>query len=132
MQRLPASTLPAAPSRAGSGRPFPALRIGRLALLAAALGAGVAHAAPATTPLTARSTASPDQPAPRNGDYRVLKIGQKAIQAKCTEGGTVVVAAHPAASSRGPATKGGSRVHGITAERDTAIRSACKAVDYTK
>jgi hypothetical protein len=91
-------------------------RITFATLLAGALAcvAGMASAADAS--------ALPAQPKARTGKYKIVSSGSEWIHAKCTEGGNVVVAAHPGKPLRG----------GAPATRDAALRDACKSLDYTK
>ena len=88
------------------------------ALCAAALLAGAPLAASAVdAAVSARPPASPDQPKPRSGNYKIAHRGDKATRARCAEGGNVFV------PTQGKATP---------AQRDRQIRDACKNLDYTK
>ena len=86
------------------------------ALCAAALLAAAPPAASAAD-VAARAPASPDQPKPRTGSYRIVKRGPHLIRARCLEGGHVAVPTHEKATA---------------AERDRDIHEACKTVDYSK
>jgi hypothetical protein len=86
------------------------------ALCAAALLAAAPPAASAAD-VAARPAASPDQPKPRTGSYKIVKRGAHVVRARCLEGGHVVVPTHEKATA---------------AQRDRDIHEACKTVDYTK
>ena len=104
-------------------------------LLAAALLAGLAAPAGAASTPGTSATASPDQPQPRRGDYRIEEIGTVVIHAKCEEGGWVFVTTRPADGSTPAAPQDDPAKAAKTAiapDRDAAIRAACLAIDYTK
>jgi len=86
------------------------------ALCAAALLAAAPPAASAVD-IAARPAASPGQPKPRTGAYKVTRRGAHLIRARCLEGGHVVVPTHGKATA---------------AQRDHDIHEACKTVDYTR
>jgi len=92
------------------------------AALALALAAISGPAVAAGNASSATAPTSPDQPVPRTGGYRIVSTGKKVVHAKCAEGGNVVVPLHDAVSNK----------RRTTAERDAAIRDACKSVDYSK
>ena len=87
-----------------------------VALCVAALLAAAPLAATATD-AAARTPTSPDQPKPRTGDYKIMSQGDEMIHAKCVEGGHVFVGTH---------------AKDTAAQRDRAIRDACKTTDFTK
>ena len=91
---------------------FPAIAV----LSAAALLAATPPAALAVD-ATGRAPASPDQPKPRVGNYKIVKRGAKVTRARCLEGGYVMVP---------------TREKSTAAQRDRDIHDACKTVDYTK
>jgi len=86
------------------------------ALCAAALLAAAPSAASAVD-IAAKAPATPDQPRPRTGRYKIVKRGAHLIRARCLEGGYVMVPTHEKATA---------------AQRDRDIHEACKTVDYTK
>jgi hypothetical protein len=88
-----------------------------VALCTATLAAFPAGALAADAAPGGHATASPDQPRPRTGRYRIVSRGATVIHAKCLEGGNVVVP---------------TRQKAPAAERDRAIHDACKTVDYSK
>lgn len=91
----------------------PVATLSLAALLAAsAPAASAVDAAAIGKPLT-----SPAQPRPRTGQYKVIAHGDHVVHARCLEGGNVVVPTHERATP---------------AQRDHAIRDACKTIDYTK
>jgi hypothetical protein len=94
-------------------RTFSAAALCAAVLLAAAPLAALALPAAAS----AHAPASPDQPRPRVGNYKIVSRGAKVIHARCLEGGNVVVPTKEKATA---------------AQRDRDIHDACKTVDYTK
>ncbi len=88
------------------------------ALCAAALLAATPPAAQAVdAAVVGKTPASPDQPRPRTGRYKVVQRGPTFTRARCLEGGNVVVP---------------TREKATAAERAHDIHEACKTVDYTK
>ena len=88
------------------------------ALSAAALLAATPPAVMAVdAAVVGRTPASPDQPRPRTGRYKVVQHRPAFTRARCLEGGNVVV------PTRGKAT---------AAERAHDIHEACKTVDYSR
>jgi len=92
-------------------RPVAMLSVAAL-LAAAAPAASAVDAAALGKPPT-----SPAQPRPRTGHYKVISHGDHVVHARCLEGGNVVVPTHARATP---------------AQRDHALRDACKTIDYTK
>ncbi|MBW8757412.1 MAG: hypothetical protein JF586_07370 [Burkholderiales bacterium] len=86
------------------------------ALCAAAL-LTVAPPAASAADIAARPPATPAQPKPRTGAYKVTRRGAHLVRARCLEGGHVVVPTHEKATA---------------AQRDRDIHEACKTVDYTR
>ena len=87
------------------------------ATLCAAVLLAVAPPVACAAGVAAKTPASPDQPRPRTGAYKIVKRGPHLIRARCLEGGNVAVPTHAKATA---------------AQRDHDIHEACKTVDYTK